>query len=294
MNLKSKLDSGDFAVLAEMEPPKGVDVSDMVASATKVKGEIDAFVVPEMSNAVMRMSSLGGAMILQSKGMDTVFQVNCRDRNRLALQADILAAAACGVPNIMAVTGEDPSFGDHHMAKAVYGIELIELLEAIKMLQAGQDMVGIELNGAPEFEVGSTVNTGLKGEALEVELEEMNKKIEAGTRFFITPPVFDLASIESFMTLVDHRKTKIIPTVLLIKSLGMARYLARNMPNIHVPDALIKRIQKSSDKVRECIHIAGEMVRQLKDEKFSGVLISTIGWENRIPEILGKEWEHKG
>lgn len=294
MSLKSKLDSGDFAILAEMEPPKGVDVSNMVANASRVKGDVDAFVVPEMSNAVMRMSSLGGAMILQSKGMETVVQVNCRDRNRLALQADILAAGACGVPNIMAVTGEDPSFGDHHTAKAVYGIGLIELLEAIKMLVAGQDMAGIELNGAPEFEVGSTVNTGLKGEDLEVELEEMNKKIEAGAHFFIAPPLFDLGSIESFMTLVDHRKTKIIPTVLLIKSLGMARYLARNMPHIHVPDELIKRIQKSSDKTRECVKIAAGIVKELKKEKFSGVLIQTIGWENRIPEILGKEWEHKG
>ena len=119
MGLKQKLDSGDFAVLAEMEPPKGADASVMLANAQKVKGSVDAFVIPEMSNAVMRMSSLGGGMILQSNGMDVVIQVNCRDRNRIAIQADLLAANGCGINTIMAVKGEDPSFGDHHMARSV-------------------------------------------------------------------------------------------------------------------------------------------------------------------------------
>ncbi len=289
MSLKSKLDAGEFAILAEIEPPKGVDVTGMVKNATNVKGQVDAFVIPEMSNAVMRMSSLGGAMILQSKGMETVMQVCCRDRNRLALQADILAAYACGIKNIMAVSGEDPSFGDHHQARAVYGIQLTELLEAIQMLHAGRDMAGIDLNGAPEFEVGSTVNAGLKGEALEIELEEMNKKIEAGTRFFITPPLFDIESIKSFIKIVDYEKTKIIPTVLLLKSAGMARYMARNVEHIHLPDDLITRIQKSPDKTRECVSIAKEMIGTLKKEGFSGVLISTIGWEHRLPEIIGSK-----
>ncbi len=289
MSLKSKLDAGEFAILAEIEPPKGVDVTDMVNNAQNVKGQVDAFVVPEMSNAVMRMSSLGAAMILQSKGLETVMQVCCRDRNRLALQADILAAYACGIKNVMAVSGEDPSFGDHHQARAVYGIKLTELLEAIQMLQAGRDMAGIDLNGTPKFEVGSTVNAGLKGETLEIELEEMNKKIESGAHFFVTPPLFDIESIQSFMKIVDHEKTKIIPTILLLKSAGMARYMARNVEHVHIPDELIKRIQTSADKTRECVNIAKEMIGLLKEEGFSGVLISTIGWENRLPEIIGSK-----
>ena len=124
MHLKRKFEKGEFAILAEIEPPKGVEISTMVTNATKVKGNVDAFVVPEMSNAVMRMSALGGAMILQGKGMETVMQINCRDRNRIAIQADLLAAYACGITNIMAVTGEDPSFGDHHQARSVYDIDL--------------------------------------------------------------------------------------------------------------------------------------------------------------------------
>ena len=288
MHLKRKFEQGEFAVLAEMEPPKGIDVSAMVTNAMRVKGDVDAFVVPEMSNAVMRMSSLGGAMILQAKGMETVMQLNCRDRNRIALQADLLAANGCGITHVMAVTGEDPSFGDHHQARSVYDIDLLELLQAVTGLQKGKDMAGIELAGAPEFLVGSTVNAGAKGRSVELELEEMNKKIEAGAQFFITPPLFDLDAIGPFLKRVDLNNTKIIPTVLLLKSLGMARYMARNVDHVHIPDSLIQRIQKAPEKVRECVLIASEMVTTLKQEGLSGVLLATIGWEHKLPEILEK------
>jgi 5,10-methylenetetrahydrofolate reductase len=286
MNLKRKFDAGEFAVLAEMEPPKGVDVSTMLSNAMRVKGEVDAFVIPEMSNAVMRMSSLGGAMILQGKGMETVMQVNCRDRNRIALQADLLAANGCGITNVMAVTGEDPSFGDHYQARSVYDIDLLELLNAVRGLQDGKDMAGIELSGSPQFLVGSTVDAGAKGKSPELEIEEMNKKIEAGVQFFISPPLFDLSAIHPFMKRVDIQKTKIIPTVLLLKSLGMARYIMRNVDNVYISDSLIDRIQKSPDKVRECTQIASEMVTSLKKEGFSGVNLATLGWEHKLPEIL--------
>ncbi len=288
MQLKRKFEKGEFAILAEIEPPKGVEISTMVTNATRVKGDVDAFVVPEMSNAVMRMSALGGAMILQGKGMETVVQFNCRDRNRIALQADLLATYACGITNVMAVKGEDPSFGDHHQARPVYDIDLIDLLQVVSGLQKGKDMAGIELSGSPEFLVGSTVDAGAKGKSPELVVEEMNKKIEVGTQFFVTPPIFDLSAFQPFIKRVDLKQAKIIPTVLLLKSLGMARYMARNVDHIYIPDDLIKRIQKSPEKVRECVLIAAEMVTALKAEGFSGVLLSTIGWEHKLPEILDK------
>ena len=234
----------------------------------------------------MRMSSLGGAVILQSKGMETVIQLNCRDRNRIALQADLLSANGCGITNVMAVTGEDPSYGDHFQARSVYDIDLLELLGAIRGLQKGKDMAGIELSGAPEFLVGSTVNAGAKGKSPELVIEEMNKEIEAGVQFFISPPLFDLSAIEAFTKRVDLQKTKIIPTVLLLKSLGMARYIMRNVDNVYISDSLIDRIQKSPDKVRECTQIASEMVTSLRKEGFSGVYLATLGWEHKLPEIL--------
>jgi methylenetetrahydrofolate reductase (NADPH) len=286
MQLKRKFEAGEFAILAEMEPPKGVDTSRMVANAKRIKDDVDAFVVPEMSNAVMRMSSLGAAMILQKQGMESVFQVCCRDRNRLALQADLLAAYGCGIPNVMAVTGEDPSYGDHHQARPVNDIDIFELLRTIGELQNGRDMAGIELAGSPEFTVGSTANAGAVGKSPELELEEMNKKIAVGTQFFITPPLFDIAAIEPFLKRVDRKKTIIIPTVLLLKSLGMARYIARNMKDVDIPDEMITRIRKAPDKVRECIRIAAELVTTLKREGFDGVLLATLGWEDKLPEIL--------
>ena len=189
MQLRDKSEAGQFIVLAEMEPPKGVDITNYTANAIRVKEQVDAFVVPEMNSAVMRMSSLGASLILQEKGLPTVMQVNCRDRNRLALQADLLAASAIGVENVMAVTGEDPSFGDHHQASAVYDIDLIQLLSAIQGMTNGKDMAGVDLAGTPSFFCGSTVNAGVRGKALQLEIDEMKRKLDAGARFFVTPPV---------------------------------------------------------------------------------------------------------
>lgn len=287
MQLKKKILSGNFAFLAEIEPPKGVDTDEMVENATRVKGVVDAFIVPEMSNAVMRMSSLGGSLLLNSKGMEAVVQVCCRDRNRLALQGDILAACAAGINNIMAVKGDDPGNGDHHQTRAVYDIGLDELLSVMQQFQEGKDMAGINLKGTPDIFVGSTVTMTVTGNLLDKEIDEMKSKIDLGTDYFVTPPVFDIDSVSSFLKKTDLSKTHIIPTVLLLKSLGMARYISKNMPHIKVPDTLIKRLQDAPDKPRECTKICMEMIEGLKVEGFSGACVSTIGWEHKLPEILG-------
>ncbi len=286
MQFRKKLEEGRFAVLAEMEPPKGVDTTVMCANALKVKGKVDAFLVPEMSNAVMRMSSLGGAMVLQSRGVETVMQACCRDRNRIALQADLLAAYACGITSVMAVIGQEPGYGDHHQARAVYDIDLLGLLSALASLQSGRDMAGIELSGAPDFLVGAAVNAGAPDISPEVEAEEMKKMIDAGVRFFVTPPLFSLESIAPVLKRIDREKVHILPTVLLLKSLGMARYMARNVAHVQVPDALIDRLQQAPEKVRECVHIARETIAAFKSEGFSGVLLATLGWEHKIGDML--------
>ena len=285
MPLHEKLTSGEFVILAEIEPPKGTDVSDMVGAATGVKRMVDAFVVPEMNNAVMRLSSLGGALLLQTKGLETVLQVCCRDRNRLALQGDLLAAQALGVPNVMAVTGDEISHGDHHQAKAVNDLDLLELLAAIQTLQTGRDLAGVDLNGAPQFLVGSTVKVPSRGEAMNAELAELDKKIAAGARFFTTQPVFDVEVLGKFRRQVGRRPAAIIPTVMLLKSVGMARYINAHM-EMKIPEVFVTRIQKSADRVRECVQIAGEIVAAVKQQGFPGVLISTIGWEDKLPSIL--------
>jgi methylenetetrahydrofolate reductase (NADPH) len=285
MPLQDKLTSGEFVILAEMEPPKGTDVSDMVANATRVKRMVDAFVVPEMNNAVMRLSSLGGALLLQTKGLETVMQVCCRDRNRLALQGDLLAAHALGVPNVMAVTGDEITHGDHHEAQAVYDIKLLELLAAIQTLQSGRDLAGVDLKGAPSFLVGSTVKVPTGGKGQSAELAELDQKIAAGARFFTTQPIFDPAVLGNFLKDLGRRPATIIPTVMLLKSVGMARYINRHL-EMKIPEEFITRIQKAADRVRECVQIAAELVSALKAQGAPGVLISTIGWEDKLPSVL--------
>jgi methylenetetrahydrofolate reductase (NADPH) len=253
MALQQKFEAGEFAIIAEMEPPKGVNVAAMVSHAKRVKDRVTAFLVPEMSQAVMRMSALGAAMLLERDGMETVMQMCCRDRNRLALQGDLLAAAACRVRNIAVGGGEDPSYGDHHQARAVHDVSLLDLLRVIQTLQGGRDMT---------------------------------QRAEAGARFFITPPLFDLELIRPFLRRVDRERTIILPTVLLLKSLGMARYIERNMSHIAIPPQIIDRIQKAGDKVRECVRIAVELVAGIKAEGFKGVVLSTLGWEHKLPDIV--------
>jgi 5,10-methylenetetrahydrofolate reductase len=285
MQLQKKLTDGEFVVLAEMEPPKGTDTVAMIANAWAVKGKVDAFVIPEMSNAVMKMSSLGGALLLQSRGLETVLQVCCRDRNRLALQGDLLAAQALGVPNLMAVAGEEITHGDHHKARAVYDLDLLELLGAVQMLQSGRDMAGVDLQGAPDFFVGSTMKATPRGEVWDKELAELDKKIAAGAGFFVTQPLFDPGSLAKLKDSLDARRAAVIPTVLLLKSVGMAKYINRHL-DMKVPEDFIDRIQKAPDRVRECVQIAGEMVAAFKAQGYPGVNISTIGWEDKLPGIL--------
>lgn len=288
MPLQEKIKAGKFVVLGEFEPPKGIDFSSLRESARLSMGRVDAVVVPEMANAVLKASSLGACAFFQKEGIETVFQVSCRDRNRLALQADILSAGALGIQNLMAVTGEEIKFGDHPQARAVNDLNLTELLSTIHSLQNGKDMAGIELRGAPRFCVGSTIDTAVSGGLLDIELENLQKKIDAGVEYVVTNPVFDLHRFQQLMKRVDIDKVKVIPTVLLLKSAGMARYIDRNIRGLSIPSGMIRGIQKAPDKMEECIRIAGELILRIKEMGMAGVLISTIGWEDRLPQVLDK------
>lgn len=286
MPLQEKIKSGNFVVLGEFEPPKGVDFTPLLKNANQVKGRVDALIVPEMGNAVLKASSLGGCAMLQEAGVETVFQVCCRDRNRLALQADLLAASALGIKNVVVTAGEDISFGDHPQARAVNDLDVFDLLEALQKLQGGKDLAGIELRGSPTYFVGSTIDTGTPGGLLEIELDNLKKKIDLGVEFIITDPVFDTRRFQQFVKRVDTTQVAIIPTVLLLKSAGMARYIDRNIKGTSIPSEIITSIQKAPDKVQECITIAARITAQLKEMGMAGVLISTVGWEDKLPQIM--------
>lgn len=286
MTLQEKIRSGNFVVLGEFEPPKGADFSPLSKSAALTRGRLDAVVVPEMANAVLKASSLGGCAFLQRDGIESVFQVCCRDRNRLALQADILSAAALGVRNLMAVPGEDIRFGDHPQARTVNDLDLMGLLETVQKLGSGKDLSGIELRGPAEFCVGSTLNTGAPGGLLNIELENLKRKTELGVQYVLTNPIFDLRRLEQFIKRIDIKPLAVIPTVLLLKSAGMARYIDRNIKGISIPPEIIRDIQKAPDKVKECVRVASELVVRIKEMGMAGVLLSTVGWEDKLPLIL--------
>jgi methylenetetrahydrofolate reductase (NADPH) len=203
MGLRDKIASGKFVILGEFEPPKGTDFSGLLKNANRVRGRVDAFVVPEMATAVLKASSLGGCAFFQKEGIRTVFQVCCRDRNRLALQADILAAGALGVEDIMAVQGADITYGDHPHARPVNDLNLMELLDTIERLQAGKDLAGIELKAAPRFCVGSTIDTGATGGLLEIQLKNISQMLGLGVEYLITNPIFDIRRFQHFMKRVD-------------------------------------------------------------------------------------------
>lgn len=285
MSFQKRLTSGEFVVLAEMNTPKGVDISELVTNARRIKGRVDAVVVPDMDNGIMRMSALAGGVLMHQQGVESIIHVYCRDRNRMALQGDILAAHVLGIQNLVVVHSEEMAKSDHRDAIPVEDLDELELLGAVRTLQNGVDMAGFELNGSPSFTMGCTMAPSADDEAFEKELSLARKKIEAGAQFIITPPVYDLDRFSEAMKAFITLGVPIIPTVFLIKSVGIARYLSTYEPGAYISEDVIKRIRKASDTETECLRIAGETVAGLK-KVAQGVHIVTLGWEYRLPKIL--------
>jgi len=285
MSFQKRLTSGEFVVLAEMNTPKGVDISELVTNARRIKGRVDAVVVPDMDNGIMRMSALAGGVLMHQQGVESIIHVYCRDRNRMALQGDILAAHVLGIQNLVVVHSEEMAKSDHRDAITVDDLDELELLGAVRTLQNGVDMAGFELNGSPSFTMGCTIAPSADDEAFEKELSLARKKIEAGAQFIITPPVYDLDRFSEAMKALITLGVPIIPTVFLIKSVGIARYLSTYEPGAYISEDVIKRIRKASDTETECLRIAGETVASLK-KVAQGVHIITLGWEYRLPKIL--------
>ena len=285
MSFQKRLASGEFVVLAEMDTPKGVDISELITNARRIKGRVDAVVIPDMSDGMMRMSALGGGVLMHQQGMEAVIHVCPRDRNRLALQAELLSAHVLGIQNLVVVHGEDMAYGDHFDAKTVDDIDELELFGAIRSLQDGVDMAGIELKGAPSFTVGCTIEPYVDDKALEKQLAVVEKKVQAGAQFLISPPVFDLEVFSLFHEKAKGLGVPILPTVFLLKSVGIARYMATTLPAYHISEGLIQRIRQAKNREMECVRIAGETGANLRGLA-QGVQIVTLGWEHELPNIL--------
>jgi 5,10-methylenetetrahydrofolate reductase len=285
MTLKEKIGSRKFIITAEIGPPKGIDVKPNLEEALMLKDRVDAVNVTDSQSAVMRLGSLAVSRLLREEGVEPIYQLTCRDRNRIALQSDALSAAALGIENILVLTGDHPSRGDHQAAKPVFDLDSVQLINALKGLEAGKDMAGRELKGTPSFCIGAVVNPG--ADSLEPELIKFEKKVKAGASFFQTQGVYDVGAFAAFMDRIKSFDTCIIAGIILIKSPDMARFMNKNVAGIFIPDKLIEEIENASDRQQKAVEIAARTIKDLKGLAH-GVHIMSLGWNKLVPQILDK------
>ena len=285
MSLKERLVSGKFVVFAELQPPKGTRLTDLFEQAGRLKGRVDALYIPDLQNAIMRLGSLSVCTLLKARETETIFTLSCGDRNRLALQSDLLNASALGLDNVLILQGESPSIGDHYEAKPVFDLDVLGLLGAVKCLQEGYDLAGNELQGKPQFCVGSQIRIRATSQDMDLEVAEMERKIGFGVDFFVTSPVYDTGLFETFIKKAASLKVPIIAGVTLLKSVGMARYVNKHVEGALIPETDIDKLMKTPDKREASVAIASETIRRLKPV-CRGVQIIPIGWEQLTPTVL--------
>jgi len=282
-NLQNKLSRGEFVITAEVCPPKGCDTALFLQQARALSGIVDAINVTDNQGANMRVSPLAASCLLLREGVEPLLQLTCRDRNRLALQSDLLGAAALGITNILALSGDHICFGDHKEAKAVFDLDSVQLLESIKHLESGVDLSGKKLNGTPSFFTGAAAAP--EAEPFELTLFKLRKKAAAGARFFQTQAIFQPDKLERFSVSIQPMGVKIIAGILLLKSAGMARFINKNIPGLNVPDELIAELENAANPAETGIEIACRLARAVKP--FShGLHIMAMGQEEAIPEIV--------
>ncbi|MFC1928189.1 methylenetetrahydrofolate reductase [Chloroflexota bacterium] len=286
MSLQSVLESGKFAITAEVGPLKGTDNTEIAEAAEVLRGRVDAANATDQQSSVMRLGSLVTCHLLEERGLEPILQMTCRDRNRIALQSDLLSAYALGIKNVLALTGDLPSLGDHPQAMPVYDLDSVQLLWVISRLNEGYDMVGNELTGKPSFFPGAVVNPGADTEAsFELQLIKMEQKLNAGARFFQTQAIYDIDSFTKFMRRVESFKVPVLAGIIPLKSVGMARFMNKNVAGVFVPEELIKKMAEAEDKVLTGIQIAADLIKEFRGI-CQGVHIMAIGWEKKVPQIL--------
>jgi len=285
MNFREKIKTKKFVITSEIGPPKGVDIQVSIQDALLLKKRVDAINVTDLQSSVMRIGSLAVSHFLKDRGIEPIYQLTCRDRNRLALQSDLLSAYALGIENVLALTGDHPFLGDHPQAKPVFDLDAVTLLEAIEKLNRGEDMAGNPLKGKPNFFPGAVVNPG--ADPIQPEIVKMEKKVEKGTLFFQTQAVFDIDVFEKFLSKIKHIKIPILAGVVVLKSVLMAKYMNENVAGVDVPEALIKEMDRAKDKAEKSIEIASNLIKGLKPLA-NGIHVMPLGWDKNVPAILDR------
>lgn len=286
-SFKEALESGKFVITAEVGPPKGVDIEEMKHHIELLKDKVDGLNVTDNQSSVMRISTLPVCRLIQEAGGEPILQMTCRDKNRIALQAELLGAYILGIKNVLCLTGDYVTVGDHVDAKPVFDLDSVLLLKAISGLEQGKDFAGNELKGSPAFCKGAIVTP--EANPIEPQLIKFEKKIKAGAEFIQTQAIYDLDNFKKFMGYARKFDVKIMAGIVLLVSAGMARYMNANVPGIFVPKDLIDEMAgaEKGKALEKGIEIAGRMIKTLKDEKIcDGVHIMAIGKEGKVPDIL--------
>ena len=283
--LETVLSSGAFVLTCELNPPKGTDLGPLFHKADELKGLVDAFNLTDSHAARMAMAPLAVAHLLLDRGAEPILQTTTRDRNRIALQADLLGASALGIENVVFMGGDPPTTGDHPDAKPVFDVYSSLMLRAASDLEQGKDMAGNPISGRPHFCIGAVANPGARD--LGEEIMRMGEKIDAGARFFQTQAIYEPASFERFAKAAEQYTVPILAGIIPVKSVKQAEYMNAHVPGIHVPDSIIRKLQASDDTLSTSIAIAARTIREL-DGMCQGLHIMAIGWEAHIPELLGK------
>ncbi len=291
-NLEKVLKAGNFAVTSECGPPRGADAEVVSKKGSYLKGYVDGVNVTDNQTSVVRMSSIAAAVLLKQMGFDPIMQMVCRDRNRIALQSDLLGAAALGLDNVLCLSGDHQKFGDHPTAKNVFDIDSMQLIQTIKQLRdEGRFLGGEEVKGRPDMFIGCAENPF--ADPFEIRAMRLAKKTAAGAQFVQTQCIFNVPKFEKWMEMVRdlgvHEKIYILAGVTPCKSIGMARYMQKSVPGMDVPEELITRLKGvPKEKVaEEGIKICVETIEQMRAIKgVAGVHIMAIEWEQKVAEIV--------
>jgi len=286
MQLTELFRKGKFVVTCEVGPPKGIEIGHILDEIELLKNRIDAFNVTDLQSSVMRVGSLATCRLLKDRGMEPIMQLTCRDRNRLALQSDVLSAAVLGIENLLCLTGDHPTLGDHPQAMAVFDLDSVQLLSAVKQLMAGKDMAGNGLEGqSPKFCLGAVVNPGT--DPLEPQIMKMETKVEVGAEFFQTQAVYEVDKFASFMHKVKHLNVPVMAGIVFLKSPSMAKFMNENVAGIHVPNEIINELAGvgKEKRVEKSLEISARLIKELK-KLCQGIHIMSLGWERHVATVL--------
>ena len=281
--LSESLDRNAVTVTAELNPPKGTDLGGLFSAAESLRQHVAAFNLTDSAASRMTMAPLAVAHLLRDRDIESTLQIAGRDRNRLAIQADMLASHALGVENIVCMTGDPPSGGDHPDAKPVFDLGAEDILRAACSLETGQDLAGNALKDRPRFYRGAVTNVAVPD--LGKEVARMEAKIAAGAQFFQTNAVYEPAGFERFMARCESFQVPILAGIIVLKSARQARYMTERIPGVVVPDRLIDELARASDPAEASVRMASDIIRQVAP-MCRGVHIMAIGWERHIPAIL--------